>query len=112
MNTKELGVYMEGFFNQVYQIVARIPEGKVATYSQIASLLGNPGGGRIVGWAMRGAPEGLPCHRVVNKSGTLAPGHVFGGPERQKAILLAEGVHFKEDGAIDLDKDLWQIIIE
>ena len=102
------------FFKAVYDIVAQIPEGKVATYGQIAALLGNPRNARIVGWAMRSAPKhlDLPSHRVVNKSGTMAPDYVFGSVESQKAKLANEGITFTKDGCIDLVQHLWQINIK
>ena len=100
---------MKDFFIRVYNIVSQIPEGKVATYGQIALLLGEPRSGRIVGWAMKAAPEhlSLPCHRVVNRLGEMAPEYVFGTPEIQRSILISEGITFKENGCIDLKKHLW-----
>jgi methylated-DNA-protein-cysteine methyltransferase-like protein len=105
---------LSNFFAAVYQIVAQIPEGKVATYGQIAALLGEPKGARIVGWAMRGAPANLnlPCHRVVNKSGAMAPDYVFGGAQSQRAKLAAEGIQFNEDDHIDLARYLWEVTIK
>ncbi len=90
-------------------MVARIPEGKVATYGLIATLLGQPGNGRVVGWAMRKAPDNLklPCHRVINKSGMLAPDYAFGGKEIQRALLAREGITFEEDGSVNVVKHLW-----
>ncbi|MCL4515667.1 MAG: methylated-DNA--[protein]-cysteine S-methyltransferase [Firmicutes bacterium] len=100
---------MKEFFQEVYKIVARIPRGKVATYGQIAALLGNPGSARTVGWAMWEAPAhmGLPCHRVVNRLGAMAPAHTFGGEGIQRAMLEKEGVTFKPNGCVDLEKHLW-----
>lgn len=100
---------MRDYFQRVYQIVARIPEGKVATYGQIAAMLGNPRGARTVGWAMQAAPAHLklPCHRVVNKSGIPAPVYAFGGSENQRAWLEAEGITFGADGRIEMKKHLW-----
>ncbi len=100
---------MQDFFQRVYRIVAQIPEGKVATYGQIAAMLGNPRGARTVGWAMQAAPSylNLPCHRVVNKSGMLAPGYAFGGSENQRVWLEAEGIGFLCDGRIDMKQHLW-----
>ena len=95
---------MRAFFAEVYRIVAQIPAGKVATYGQIAAWLGAPRGARTVGWAMWECPPelGLPCHRVVNRSGAMAPDHVFGGEERQRAMLAAEGVtQFRTGGSAD-----------
>jgi methylated-DNA-protein-cysteine methyltransferase related protein len=101
---------MNNFFEKVYSIIIQIPTGKVATYGQIAALLGNPRGARTVGWAMKSAPENmkLPCHRVVNRLGTLAPSGVFGGEEIQRIMLKSEGVSFKEDGTIDMKKNIWK----
>ena len=102
---------MSNFFQSVYEIVARIPKGKVATYGQIAAILGNPAASRAVGWAMQSAPSHLniPCHRVVNKSGSMAPAYAFGGPEKQQALLRKEGVVFKADGHIDMQQSLWKL---
>jgi methylated-DNA-protein-cysteine methyltransferase-like protein len=101
----------DGYFDRVYDVVARIPRGKVATYGQIAAFLGHPRGARTVGWAMRSAPPGrhLPCHRVVNGAGTMAPGDTFGGATAQRTRLEAEGVTFTRSGRIDLEKHLWRI---
>lgn len=100
---------MSSFFNSVYDVVAKIPRGKVATYGQIGKLLGNPRGARVVGWAMQAAPENLrlPCHRVVNRLGEMSPGDIFGGPGIQRAILEAEGIVFNSNGQIDMKKCLW-----
>lgn len=97
------------FENAVYTIVARIPRGKVATYGQIAAMLGNPWAARRVGLAMRYAPEdvSLACHRVVNSSGRMAPGDIFGGAAVQRQRLLDEGVLFKANGCIDLVRSRW-----
>lgn len=97
------------YFESVYEIVTTIPEGKVATYGQIAALLGNPRAARTVGWAMRAAPSGLglPCHRVVNKRGTLAPSYAFHGYENQRAMLEAEGITFTNTGSINMAIHLW-----
>lgn len=98
-----------GFFREVYKIVAKIPEGKVATYGQIAAMLGQPWAARTVGWAMRQAPRGmnLPCHRVVNRRGDMSPSWVFGGEEVQRSELEAEGVVFTRDGRADMKASLW-----
>ena len=95
-----------GFFQKVYDLVATIPKGKVMTYGQIASLLGGFYSGRTVGFAMRAAPaeRSLPCHRVVNKQGDMAPGYCFGGAERQRGMLKKEGVKFLPDGRIDMKR--------
>ncbi len=98
-----------GFCNRVYEIVAKIPAGKVATYGQIAGMLGDPSAAREVGYAMSRAPAGLslPCHRVVNRTGTLAPEYAFGSQEKQRTMLEVEGIVFLTDGRIDMSCHLW-----
>ncbi len=106
---KSMPTNEKGFFERVYEIVARIPEGKVATYGGIGKLLGYSRGARVVGWAMRSAPEGfsLPCHRVVRVTGELCPCHVFGDIEIQRSMLKSEGISFRDDGTIDMERHLW-----
>lgn len=87
----------KGLFNKrVYEVVRRIPKGKVATYGQVAALAGAPRNARFVGYALHSNPEPgvIPCHRVVFRDGSLAPGFAFGGPERQRFLLEEEGVAF------------------
>lgn len=93
----------------MYEIVATIPEGYVMTYGQIARIIGSPRASRIVGSAMYNAPSDreLPCHRVVDRHGALAPTFVFGGREYQRMLLEAEGVSFLPNGCIDLDNHLF-----
>ena len=97
------------FYQKVYEIVREIPKGKVATYGQIAHMLGSPRASRAVGYALHFNPEPIkiPCHRVVNREGRLAPGFVFGGPEVQKQLLEQEGVEVSEDMYVDLKKYMW-----
>jgi methylated-DNA-protein-cysteine methyltransferase-like protein len=95
-----------GFYQEVYAWAAKIPAGKVATYGQLALLAGRPRSARQAGNALRRAPEGLPCHRVVNARGELAAAHIF-GPGVQRELLLGENVRFLPDGRIDLQRCLW-----
>lgn len=94
---------------KVYEIVARVPAGKVATYGQIAEMMEIELDARDVGHVMHHAPagRGLPCHRVVNKTGMLAPDYVFGGQEIQRSMLEAEGITFLSDGRIQMERHLW-----
>ena len=96
-------------FEKIYDVVRRIPEGKVATYGQIAMLAGNPRWARAVGYALHANPEPgvIPCHRVLNRFGRVAPAFAFGGEERQAEMLRAEGVEVSRDGYVDLDRYLW-----
>ncbi len=87
---------------KVYEIVRKIPKGKVTTYGAIGKKLHmSP---RIVGTALHLNPyEGeVPCHRVVNRDGRIAPGFAFGGLNAQRKLLEDEGVKFKDDTYVDL----------
>ncbi|GGI12790.1 hypothetical protein GCM10007377_02720 [Galliscardovia ingluviei] len=86
----------DSFAQRVYRIVCQIPKGKVATYGQIAALLGAPRSARYVGFALHANPQPgvIPCHRVVFKNGACAPGFAFGGPDEQRKLLEEEGVTF------------------
>jgi len=98
------------FFEQVYKVVRKIPEGKVMTYGQVAAAIGTRDA-RKVGWALHANPDesNVPCHRVVNIEGHLAPGYAFGGPNEQKNRLMAEGVVFVDGDKVDLKRCLWKI---
>lgn len=96
-------------FELIYEQVKKIPRGKVATYGQIAMLAGNPRWARAVGYALHANPdpESIPCYRVLNRFGGLAPAFAFGGAEKQAELLRADGVEVREDGTVDLEKYLW-----
>lgn len=97
------------FLQNVYEVVAQIPKGKVATYGQIGEKAGYPRSAREVGYAMSRAvaDKPLPYHRVVNKQGTLSPDYAFGGKENQRKLLEEEGVTFYPDGLINMEKHIW-----
>lgn len=88
---------MGKIFKKIYEEVKKIPKGKVATYGEIARKVGTTP--RVVGFALHRNPDpkNIPCHRVVFKDGSLAPGYLFGGKEKQKELLLSEGVRFQND---------------
>ena len=92
------------FFRRVYALVREIPRGRVATYGQIAEMLGVPRGARAVGWALRALPEHeegrVPWHRVVGAGGRISP-RGGPGPQMQRRLLEAEGVDFRS-GRIDI----------
>jgi methylated-DNA-protein-cysteine methyltransferase related protein len=95
-----------GFFSAVYAAVRAIPAGRVATYGQVARVLGKPRGARAVGWALRalaGARErAVPWHRVVAAGGRIS---LPEGPaaERQRRLLRAEGVRLRQ-GRVDMGR--------
>lgn len=93
-------------FEKIYEVVKTIPEGKVATYGQVAVLAGDPRWARVVGYALHVNPYPgiIPCHRVVNREGRVASGFAFGGEGVQRQLLETEGVVFESDGRIDLEK--------
>lgn len=98
-------VMSPGFRSRVFDIVRRIPKGKVSTYGRIAALLGHPGVARHVGNALAACGNEelpVPWHRVVNASGKVSTA----GSE-QEARLLAEGVRFSSAGAIPLAQFIW-----
>lgn len=98
---------MKSFPKRIYDLVAQIPEGKVATYGQLAFMAGSPRAARIVGAAMYRAPAGLPCHRVLYGDGRLCCDPAFGGKEIQRQMLEEEGITFLPDGRVDLQNHLW-----
>lgn len=96
-------------FQQIYEIVCMIPRGKVATYGQIAMLLGNPRMSRVVGYALHVNPDhdNIPCYRVVNKQGEVSSAFAFGGSNRQRELLENEGIEFIGE-KVDMEKFLWR----
>ena len=94
----------------VYGVVRQIPAGRVATYGQVARMAGRPRGARLVGFALHANPEPgrIPCHRVVFKDGSLAPGFAFGGEDEQRRLLEREGVGFLPDGRVDMGRFAWE----
>lgn len=100
-----------GAFNEaVYEVVRQIPAGRVASYGQVARMVGRPRNARFVGYALHVNPEPgvIPCHRVVFKDGSLAPGFAFGGEDEQRRLLEAEDVGFLPDGRVDMAHFAWE----
>ena len=96
-------------FEKIYEVVRQIPEGRVASYGQVAALAGNRRWARVVGYALHEAPERseIPCHRVVTKEGRLSSAF---GPEadnRQAELLRAEGVRV-QSGYVDMKQFQWR----
>ncbi len=94
----------EALIYEILSVVEEIPAGKVASYGQIAGLIGRSKNSRLVGkvLSMSEYYGEFPCHRVVNHAGRLAP-HFYD----QKELLLEEGVEFKADGCVDMKKYRW-----
>ena len=100
----------EDLVYEILSVVEEIPEGNVATYGQIARLIGRPKNSRLVGkvLSMSQFYGDYPCHRVVNREGKVAEGFAFGGSAIQRKMLEDEGIVFEADGHIDLEKYLWK----
>ena len=94
----------EALIYEVLSVIEEIPEGKVATYGQIAGLIGREKNARLVGkiLSMSQYYGQYPCHRVVNHAGRTAPGW-----SEQAELLAGEGVCVKENGRVDLRKFQW-----
>ena len=99
-----MGILNTDLIYEVLSVVEEIPEGRVATYGQIARLTGREKNARLVGRIL-GMSEyygSYPCHRVVNHAGRTAPGF-----REQRERLEAEGVEFNANGRVDLKRYLW-----
>ena len=95
----------ENVIYEVLSVVEEIPEGRVATYGQIARLTGREKNSRLVGKILSQAQYygEYPCHRVVNHAGRTAPGW-----REQPDLLRQEGVQFRENGCVDLRRYQWE----
>ena len=89
---------------EILSVIEEIPTGKVASYGQIAKLIGREKNARLVGKVLSSAEcyGDYPCHRVVNHAGRTAPGWA-----EQRTLLEAEGVEFRPDGNVDMKRFRW-----
>ena len=95
----------KSFYDQVYDIVAKISSGRVATFGQIAALIGRPRMARFVGYASNNQKSWhLPWHRVVFKDGALCGSGFF---EQQYKALKEEGVKFTKDKRVIMEQFQW-----
>ena len=101
-------ILLGNVFDRIYEVVKKIPEGKVATYGQIAFAAGNIHWARVVGYALHVNPdtENIKCYRVVNRDGRISSAFAFGGANMQKQLLENEGVFVNDEGCVDLKKYL------
>ena len=95
----------EDLIYEILSVVEEIPEGKVASYGQIARLIGMNKNSRLVGKVLSMAEfyGKYPCHRVVNQAGRTAPGW-----REQRELLEDEGVRFKDNGCVDMKEYQWE----
>ena len=103
------------FFENVFDVVRKIPKGKVCTYGLIANYLGSKGSARMVGWAMNMSHTVLPkvpAHRVVNRNGLLSGKHHFKDSMAMQLALEKEGIEIKEDKIVDFNLKIWDPNLE
>lgn len=102
------------FFENVYDVVRQIPEGRVTSYGAIANYLGAARSARMVGWAMNAAHayQDVPAHRVVNRNGLLTGKHHFSAPDQMQKSLEAEGVKIIDDQIQNFKAHYWNPMIE
>jgi methylated-DNA-protein-cysteine methyltransferase-like protein len=101
------------YFEDVYQVVRQVPQGRVTTYGAIARYLSLRAGARMVGWAMNSSHgHNVPAHRVVNSAGILSGKHFFGGPTIMQQLLEDEGVQIVDDRVVDFQTKLWDPSVE
>ncbi len=101
----------KGFFEKVYDIVRKIPYGRVTSYGAIAEFLGSKSSSRMVGWALNSKKydlKDIPAHRVVNRKGLLTGKRHFGGAELMKELLESEGVKVDDDRIVNFEEVFWK----
>lgn len=94
-------------YERVYDVVRRIPRGRVATYGQVARLAGLGGHARVVGYALSVCDADLPWHRVINARGEISLRSDSWYERRQRELLTREGIAFDERGRTELDRYRW-----
>ena len=92
----------------IRKVVAKIPDGKVATYGQVAAMAGYPRHARYVGRALGDAHDDLPWYRVINGTGRVSAQGLDGNDDLQRMLLEADGIVFGEGGRIDFDEFRWR----
>jgi methylated-DNA-protein-cysteine methyltransferase related protein len=99
------------FFERVYRIVKQIPRGRVASYGQVAGLLGHPRAARTVGWALAslGAAQAaeVPWQRVINSAGRISISRADLSADLQRKLLEEEGIEFDARGDVDMRRFQW-----
>jgi methylated-DNA-protein-cysteine methyltransferase-like protein len=102
------------FFENVFDVVRLIPNGRVTSYGAIASYLGAKGSARMVGWAMNSAHghSDVPAHRVVNRQGLLTGKHHFSPSEKMQRQLEAEDIVVVDDKIQNFKELFWDPSVE
>ncbi len=102
------------YFNNVYDVVKLIPNGRVTSYGSIAKYLGATKGARVVGWAMNNSHHysSIPAHRVVNRNGLLTGKHHFPNEKTMENLLKKEGILIKNNRIENFEDIFWDPMIE
>lgn len=103
-------VESNSFFEQVFLVIAQIPEGRITTYGAIANCLGTKSGARMVGWALKASIQhsnALPAHRVVNRQGLLSGKMHFATPTTMQTLLEQEGIAVENDQVVYFNRHFW-----
>ena len=102
------------FFELVYDVVCKIPTGRVSTYGAIASFLGTKNSARVVGWAMNAShmKGNIPAHRVVNRIGLLTGKNHFFGTNLMQQLLQNEGIEVKNNQVTNFKNIFWDPALE
>jgi len=105
MNSEEVS-----FYQKVYEVARKIPEGKVTSYGAIAEFLGRKGSARMVGYAMNNVHSeySVPAHRVVNRNGLLTGKHHFSPPDLMQQLLENEGIEVENDKVVNFKEVFWK----
>lgn len=98
------------FFERVYEVVRKIPHGKVTSYGAIAKAIGSPQSSRMVGYAMNASHnlDNVPAHRVVNRNGILTGKHHFDGTNLMQQLLEAEGLKIIDNKIQNFKDFYWE----
>jgi methylated-DNA-protein-cysteine methyltransferase-like protein len=100
------------FYVDVLETVREIPRGRVTSYGAVAKYLGAARSSRMVGWALNGASEQVPAHRVVNRLGELTGRSAFSTPDLMEERLESEGVRVKNHRIVDFARYFWDPCVE
>lgn len=101
-------VQSEGYQKRVFDLVRRIPSGRVMTYGQIADILGESYTPRTIGYVMHASGDKeVPWQRVINSQGACSTSRVVLPADKQQRLLEAEGIEFDARGRCDLNRYRW-----
>lgn len=109
--SKEIKIRNIDWIEKIYEIVRKIPKGKVTSYGAIADAISARTTARMVGWAMNAshtAKPKVPAHRVVNRNGLLTGRHHFASPTLMQELLEAEKIDINDNQIINFEKHFWK----